>query len=310
MAKGKNQEKINKMKSVLVSSNEFVVLDIETTGLSPLKGGRIIEIGAVKIVNEEIVDTFSQLIYPEMKIYKKIIDITGITNEMLSDKPVFREVLPKFYKFIGNTTVVAHNSGFDWDRFLLFYFSKVGIIPTNQVVDTLLLSRELFPNASSHKLEDICRELGIVLSNAHRAENDAIATSKLFLEIRKLCLKDFNAEQSEQTDLFNMTAIEREEPNKLQSPKNNFVIKRIAYWEKQVSKKKRYERIYVTLDIGVAYFDIPTRTWGIDKCEHPVDLKVISGRTVEELKTKTFKHAKAIEAIKNSVIEIDDMLVS
>lgn len=309
MAK-KKSEKIIKMEEVLAQSNEFVVLDIETTGLSPSKGGRIIEIGAKKVIGNKIVDRFSQLIHPEMKISPKITKITGITNEMVSDKPVYREVLLNFYNFIGNSVVVAHNASFDWDRFLLHYFKNVGIIPNNPIVDTLALSKLYYPGLSSYKLENLCNEVGVELTNAHRAESDAEATANLLIKLKTEFAQKIKPE-TKQFDLFSTAKpTERLIPEKVPTTNDNFVIRRIAYWEKQVSKKVRYERIYVTLDIGTAYFDIPTRTWGIDKCNVSVDLKLISKRTVDELQNKVFKHTQVLQDINNSVIKIEDMLIA
>lgn len=92
----------------------FTVADIETTGFSPDKGGRIIEIGAVKIdKNGNIVDRFSEFINPGMKISKKITEITSITNEMVADAEYAGRVVSRFWDFINGTTVVFHNAAFD-----------------------------------------------------------------------------------------------------------------------------------------------------------------------------------------------------
>ncbi len=93
-------------------SQTFVVFDIETTGFSNTND-KITEIGAVKIENFKIVDRFSELINPEKDISYKIQELTGITNELIKDKPTIEEVLPKFMEFVGDSVLVAHNAEFD-----------------------------------------------------------------------------------------------------------------------------------------------------------------------------------------------------
>ena len=93
-------------------SQTFVVFDIETTGFSNTND-KITEIGAVKIENFKVVDKFSELINPQKDISYKIQELTGITNDMVKDKPTIDEVLPKFIEFIGDSVLVAHNAEFD-----------------------------------------------------------------------------------------------------------------------------------------------------------------------------------------------------
>ena len=93
-------------------SQSFVVFDIETTGFSSTND-KITEIGAVKIENYKVVDRFSEFINPERDISYKIQNLTGITNDMVKDKPTIEEVFPKFLEFIGDSVLVAHNADFD-----------------------------------------------------------------------------------------------------------------------------------------------------------------------------------------------------
>lgn len=158
----------------------FVVFDIETTGLSP-KNDMITEIGAVKIEDGKIVDEFNQLINPGRKIPDNIVKLTGITDEMVKDKPTIEEVLPNFERFIEDAVLVAHNASFDVG-FIRYKFSRIGKEINNPVLDTLELSRALFPQLKSHKLNIIAKHLNIDLINHHRAVDDAKATAEIFLK--------------------------------------------------------------------------------------------------------------------------------
>ncbi len=160
---------------------QYVVFDIETTGFSN-KNDKITEIGAVKIINNQIVDRFSQLVNPNMKIPDKIIELTGITDELVADKPTIEEVLPKFIDFVGTSVLVAHNASFDMG-FIRENCKRLGLGIDNTYLDTLQLSRELLPSLKSHKLNVLSKHLNISLENHHRAVDDSEATAKIFMKL-------------------------------------------------------------------------------------------------------------------------------
>ncbi len=160
--------------------DEFVVFDIETTGLSAVKD-RITEIGAVKIRNGQLVDRFSELINPEIPIPENIIKLTGITNAMVRDKETIREVLPRFLQFVGDAPLIAHNASFD-TGFIRVKAGELGMEVNNTVIDTLQLSRILLTELKRHKLNLVCEYLGISLENHHRAADDAEATAEIMLK--------------------------------------------------------------------------------------------------------------------------------
>lgn len=166
--------------------DEFIVFDIETTGLSAIKD-RITEIGAVKIKQGRQVDRFSELINPEIPIPENITKLTGITNAMVRDKETIKYILPKFLEFVGDSPVVAHNAGFDCG-FIKTKAKELGLNVNNIIIDTLQLSRILLPDLKRHKLNLVCEYLGISLENHHRAADDAEATARMmlkFIEIMK-----------------------------------------------------------------------------------------------------------------------------
>ena len=280
-----NIEKEREMKKLVQNNNEFVVLDIETTGYSPFKGGRIIEIGAVKVVDGVITDVFSHLINPEQKIPAKITELTGINDDMVKDKAVYRLVLPLLYKFIGNSVVVCHNLDFDWDRFLNYYFKTVGIKPLNKTVDTLLLSKTLIPGLKKYKLGALSEYLGITLDGAHRAVNDAEATALVLLKLKQDYLKfeTVSSGVAEQVSMFDF--IPKEVPDtKIPSPALDYRIRRVAKWQ-----KNNMNRLYVTLTVGVVYFDIPSKSWGVNRLDdiEQIDLSEVRIRVLEHLGLKT-----------------------
>lgn len=241
---------------------EFVVIDIETSHFHPNKGAMIIELAAVKISDDKIIDKRTQLINPERKIIQKITDITGITNDMLENKPKFRQVLPNFYNFLGDATVVAHNAQFDWDRFLLYFLKKVGLYPNNEVIDTLSLSRKYIESKDGYSLGALCKTCGIELNNAHRALNDAIATANLFLYIKN----NFDLNYSDQITIKNKILNQKYEDQN---------VRKINYYSKKISKNKILKRIYVTLDRSVVFFDIPTRAWEVKASNEPINFKKV-----------------------------------
>ncbi len=165
-------------------SGNFVVFDIETTGLKPQEC-KITEIGAIKIENGEIVDKFSQLINPQVPIPQNITELTGISDDMVADKPAIDEVLPKFLDFCAGATVVAHNANFDCG-FIRYNAAALNLGFHNKIIDTLKMSKELFPNERKHSLDTVCKRLDVSLENHHRAVDDATATAEVFLKLAKM----------------------------------------------------------------------------------------------------------------------------
>ncbi|WP_082394750.1 PolC-type DNA polymerase III [Caloranaerobacter sp. TR13] len=180
---------------------EYVVFDIETTGLSPFND-KITEIGAVKIKGNQIIDRFSQLINPEIKIPEKIVQLTGISNEMVADKPTIEKVLPEFLNFISGCVLVAHNASFDVG-FIRVNCNKYGFKLVNPILDTLELSRNLFPKLKSHKLNVLAKHLNIKLENHHRAVDDSEATAKIFLKCLAILKEKGVSELSQINTIFN-----------------------------------------------------------------------------------------------------------
>lgn len=166
----------------------FVVFDLETTGLnsSPSSGNmdKIIEIGAYKVVDGVISESFTTFINPEKKLSEEIINLTGITEEMVANAPKYEEVMPDFFKFCDGSILVGHNLvGFDF-KFVDYYCAKLGYMFERKLIDTIPLSQELL-FLSNYKLNTVADKFGITF-NHHRAIDDALVTAKIFLELIKI----------------------------------------------------------------------------------------------------------------------------
>lgn len=161
--------------------SEYVVFDIETTGLSK-KHNKIIEIGAVKVKDGEVVDTFSEFINPGVPIPYQIEQLTSINDDMVKDAPMFDVIVPRFVEFCGDDIVVAHNASFD-TGFVRMNAEELGIKFDNTVLDTMTLSHILLPELGKFTLDRVCKELKVVNAHHHRAIDDAEATAKVFFKL-------------------------------------------------------------------------------------------------------------------------------
>jgi len=171
----------------LHSTNRYIALDVETTGLSPKNGDRVIEIGAVAIENQSIVAEFSSLIDAGKKIPWYVQQVHGITNDMLEGKPKPDEVLTEFYKFIAGSILIAHNATFDI-RFLRHEFALLGMSLNNRSLCTLKMSRKQYPHLPNHKLKTVSRYLlgeSCDQMQMHRALDDAKLAGMIFIEMEK-----------------------------------------------------------------------------------------------------------------------------
>ena len=169
-------------------AGSYVVFDIETTGFSPIKN-RIIEIGAVKVINGEIRDRFSTFVNPKVPIPFEIEKLTGINDEMVMDAPAIEEVLPRFLEFCEGTVLVAHNASFDIS-FIRENAERQSLPFDYTYVDTVGIARVLLPHQAKHTLDAVCKSPGISLENHHRAVDDAEATSEIFIKLSDRLLKE------------------------------------------------------------------------------------------------------------------------
>ncbi len=169
-----------------LTQTEYVVFDIETTGLDLMSNG-ITEIGAVKIKDGKIYQQFTSLVKPDYRIDADNFKITGISEEMVKDSPKIAQVLPDFIKFIDGATLVAHNASFDMS-FIKRFANAEDYEVKNKVLDTMELSRKYMPQLKRHDLGTLAEYFQVVFHH-HRALSDAYATAEIFIELMKIKAK-------------------------------------------------------------------------------------------------------------------------
>lgn len=168
--------------------SEYVVFDLETTGLSS-RNDEIIEIGAVKIKDRQVTDVFHTLIQPRKNISLEITRLTGISNQMVEDQPHLEEVFDEFIAFIGDLPLVAHNVAFD-AAFVKEACSKFGKRLTNDTIDTIKLAKVILPNLKKYKLDVVASHLKVSMKNHHRADDDAKTAAQILIKLFELMEKD------------------------------------------------------------------------------------------------------------------------
>ena len=168
----------------LLGKLSYTVFDTETTGLHPSQGDEIIQIGATRCVNGKLLrhESFEQLVNPGRLIPAASIPIHGITQAMVQGQPGIAEVLPAFYTFAHDTVLVAHNAAFDM-KFLQLQEKNTGLVFSQPVLDTLLLSAVVHPNQESHRLEAIAARFNVNVLGRHTALGDALVTAEIWLRL-------------------------------------------------------------------------------------------------------------------------------
>ncbi|WP_102106624.1 DNA polymerase III subunit epsilon [Oceaniglobus roseus] len=159
-----------------------IVLDTETTGFEPEAGDRIVEIGAVELLNHMPTGrTFHEYINPERSMPQEAFEVHGLGDDFLRDKPVFRAIGQKFLDFVGDAKLVIHNAAFDM-KFLNAELGWLGLpkLPWDQAIDTLAIARKRFPGAPA-SLDALCRRFGI--DNSSRTLHGALLDSEILAEV-------------------------------------------------------------------------------------------------------------------------------
>ena len=193
----------------------YCVLDLETTGFSAVTE-KITEIGVMKIKDGEVIDEFSCFVNPEKHIPQRVTEVTNITDEMVKDAETIDKVFPKLLEFLGDSVIVAHNTGFDVG-FLKQNAKTLGYEFDYTYLDTLSLAKDLFPDYKKYKLGKIAENLGIKVEVAHRALDDVDTTVKVFKVMLDM-LKKRGAKKVEDIDRVSMTEeAKKEEYKKLKT---------------------------------------------------------------------------------------------
>lgn len=159
-----------------------IVLDTETTGFSPDRGDRLVEIGCLELVNHVATGaTYHTYINPERSMPKDAFEVHGLSEEFLSDKPLFHDVADAFLDFVADDKLVIHNASFDMG-FINFELTQSGraALPMAQAIDTVAMARKKFPGAQA-SLDALCRRFGI--DNSHRTKHGALLDAELLAEV-------------------------------------------------------------------------------------------------------------------------------
>jgi DNA polymerase III epsilon subunit family exonuclease len=200
----------DRVHSRLLNELDFVVVDVEATG-AKTPPNRIIELGAYRIHEGRIADRFLTLVNPEIPIPRFVMALTGISNEMVKEAPLFADVVPRWLDFVSEAVLVAHNAPFD-TSFLNHEISRV--YPGHRMVNTHLctveLCRRAMPGLDNYRLDTISSHFSIPLTSRHRAGSDALATAHIFLlllsRLDELGVKDLAAARLFQTPSPNVVA--------------------------------------------------------------------------------------------------------
>lgn len=174
-------------------ADSVIVLDFETTGMSPDYGDRVIEVGAVRIADGEVAEHFQGLMNPGRHISAFIEDFTGITNAMVAAAPPCEEVMKELFSFIADSAIVAHNSSFD-RRFLVAEWRRLDIDCDNPFACSMLTARRIYPDAPNHKLGTLVAYNNLSNNGVfHRALADAQMTAQLWLHMLNTIEQNYDA---------------------------------------------------------------------------------------------------------------------
>lgn len=183
------------MRSIIALPNDYVVVDIETTGLNSQEDD-IIELAAIRYRNGEEIERFSQLVAVDYPLSQYVSSLTGITDEMLVGKPHIDEVIHRFAEFIGDDILIGHNiASFDTCFINQAYVQYLGKELSNSCVDTMRLCKKLHPQASIKSLKWLAWHYGIPYENAHRGASDCSITHACYQEVRKEILDEHSEEE-------------------------------------------------------------------------------------------------------------------
>lgn len=166
----------------MILSMRFVAFDLETTGTLP-GVDRIVEIGAVRLIDGEVDAVFSTLVDPQRPMPEGATRVNGITDDMLVGKPKIEDCLGPLAEFCGDDLMVAHNAAFDYGFLLSEYQRHECGTPKGLVLCSFLLAKKMFPGLANYKLSTLVQHLSIQAGGYHRAEEDATYCGKVFLKI-------------------------------------------------------------------------------------------------------------------------------
>lgn len=248
----------HKGKSIIVFPHDYTIVDLETTGFSP-KYDEIIELGAIKVRNNEIVDTFSKLIRPGIALNPFIQELTGITDEMLEYAATLDDVIDEFIEFIGDDIVVGHNVGFDVNFIYDNLLRLRGTYFSNDSVNTLRISKKLIKDLRHHSLYDLCLYYGIEEEKGHRSLVDCKTTYQLFNILKKQVEAQYNSfddfynsfKKNSNYSRINYSKIINElQPSVDDIDETNFFFDKTCVFTGALEKMTRVEAAQIVVNLG------------------------------------------------------------
>lgn len=246
-------ERTLKGKSTIDLLSDYIVFDIETTGLDS-SYDEVIEIGAIKVKNNKTVSKFNSLVKPKNEIDEYITELTGITNEMVKDAPTIEEVLPDFMDYIGNDILIGHNVNFDinfiYDN---LYRNKLDVL-TNDFIDIMRISRKLLPELPHHRLIDLAKYFKIDSTNNHRSLKDCEITMNVYENLKEIALQKYD-NVDEFKNAFKKHKKEGLRAKDIVSTNTDFDVDNLFY-DKYIAitgtleKMQRKEAMQIIVDLG------------------------------------------------------------
>ena len=273
------------MKYVRKIVDDYCVLDLETTGFSPLYD-EVIEVGILRIRNNEIVDEYNTFTKPNFGIDEYITKLTGITNEMVNNMPTFKSLKNEIIDFIGDDIILGHNTSFD----IAFIQKKFEQEYNNEYIDTLQLSRKVYPNFENHKLTHLAEKLGFP-RDSHRSIEDCITTKKLYDTIKA----KLNNENISLESLFyskHSINVKDIESNIDVIDENNFFYNKHCVFTGTLEKMTRKEAMQLVVNNGGILDNSVTKTTNYlilgnnDYCKSIKNGKSTKHKKAEQLKLK------------------------
>lgn len=277
-----------KGQSLLCFPSDYTIIDLETTGRNP-NYDSIIEIGALKVRDNKIVDKFSSLVNPRIQLDEFIINLTGISDDMLSNSPYIENIIDDFYNFIECDILIGHNVHFDINFLYDSLYYDKNIILDNDLVDTVRIARAIFPTLCSHNLTSISKELNIDIENSHRSIDDCFTTFQCLNSMRDLSIKNdidiTNTEYYKRKSKYYGVKLHEIEPN-CKVNKNSYFFDKIVVF---TGKLHMFDRKHAAQQV--------VNNGGIVKDSVVKDTEILvvgSYEDIRELKgKKTTKHRKA-----------------
>lgn len=238
---------INK-NSIIDFPTDYTVIDIETTGFSPTYDS-IIELAAIKYRDDNIVDSYTTLINPEIPIADEISSLTGISDFDVNDKPIISEVINEFISFIGDDLIVGHNVGFDIN------FINVNLKQpiSNKYINTLRIAHKLHPELTSYSLDELKQIYGVE-SISHRALGDCEGTALVFQKMKKDVLSKMTLDEFQK--LYNQKSkgygfkLEDIKTDNTEFDEDNFFYGKSTCFTGKLEKYTRKEALQIIVDLG------------------------------------------------------------